>query len=201
MKLINWVLKNIWFIVGVIFFMLWVSQCNKDPEVIEVPVEIEVEIPVVEKVHDTILIPVDSGVVVEVDSIYYKEYLKLKDSVQKDSAYKEAIKIREYNQEFDDDFQTTTVYSKTRGTLLEQSVSYKTKPKTIIVKDTIEIKTKNSFALGAEIGVPTIQNLDATPVIKGGVEFTNKKGNAFSLSYDTEGRAWVGYKFKIFKKR
>ena len=197
----NWIKKLIWPFATVVFLLLWFQQCNKDPEIQEVIVEKIVKIPSIENVFDTIKIPQDPQYIKEIDSIYYKEYLELKDSIQKDSAYKDAIAIKEYTQNFSDGFQSVDVFSKTRGSLLEQSVSYKTKPKTIIVKDTIEIKTKNSFALGAEIGVPTIQNLDATPVIKGGVEFTNKKGNAFSLSYDTEGRAWVGYKFKIFKKR
>ena len=183
-----------------VLLVLWLQQCNKDPEIIEIPVEIEVEVPVVEKVHDTVIITEKDIIhISKPDTLLLKKYLDLKDQAKKDSLFKESIRIVEYNKPFSDDFQKVGVYSKVRGVLLEQSVDYKTKPKTIIVRDTIKIENKNKFYIGAELGIPTIPTLNSTPVLKGGFVFQNKKGNTFSLSYDTEGRVWAGKTFKIFK--
>lgn len=193
-------LKYVWPFFAGAMFLLWLKQCNKDPEIVEVPIEIEVEIPVIEKVFDTIVITKDKIIkVTEADPELLKKYTKLKDSVAKESMFKEAIKIREYNQDFSDEHQAVDVYSKVRGTLLEQSVKYKTEPKTIIVKDTVKIPVKNKFYISTELGIPIAPRPNVGPVLKGGLVFQNKRGNTFSLSYDTEGRVWAGKTFKIFR--
>lgn len=182
-------------IVGAIIF---IRQCGEEPVIEYVPVEIEVLVPSVEYVHDTIKDPVPIYVKVpEIDSTYYEKYKVLKDSVARDSMFKEAIRINEYNEVFEDTLQTIDVYSKTRGKLLEQSVKYTTKPYYITVKDSVAIKKKFTISLGAEVGIPTIPTLSSTPVVKGGIIFKNKRDNTFSISYDTEGRVWLGKSWKI----
>lgn len=194
-KALPWIILAI----GAIFF---IRQCGEEPEIEYIPVEVRVEVPSVEKVFDTIYEPEPYPVKVkEIDSTYYEKYKQLKDSVAKDSMFKEAIKINEYNQKFEDTLQTINVYSKTRGNLLEQSVKYTTKPYYITVQDSVAIQKKSSLSVGSEVGIPTVPALGANPVLKGNLVFTNKKGNTFSASYDTEGRVWLGKSWKIrFKK-
>lgn len=192
-------LKYLPWAILIIGAILFIRQCNvkKEPEYITIEKEILVHS--VEKVFDTIriLVPIDRPVV-EVDSIYYDRYLQLKDSVQRDSMFRQAIKINEYNQKFEDTLQIITVYSKTRGELLEQSLSYTTKPYTIVVKDSVEIKRKNHFNFGAEVGLPLFNGFKDNPVIKGNLIFQNKKGDTFSIGYDTGGKIWAGRTWKIW---
>lgn len=175
-----------------------VKECNKPPKVDYKDVLIEVPIPVVEKQFDTVRPKPITKTKKVIDSTYYKKYLSLKDSVQRDSAYRDAIQINEYNQVFKDTFQTIEVYTKSRGEVLEQSLKYKTEPRTITVRDSIPIIPKRTFSLGVEVGVPTVHGLGTSPVIKGGIQYKNRKGNTTSLSYDTEGRIWLGKTFKLF---
>lgn len=194
-KYIPW----IFLIVGSILF---IRQCGEEPVIEYVPVEVEVLVPSVEKVFDTIYEPKPVNVIVkEIDSTYYEKYKQLKDSVAKDSMFKEAIKINEYKEVFEDTLQTIDVYSKTRGKLLEQSVKYTTKPYYITVKDSIQIQKKVTVSVGSEIGISTINPILNKPVIKGNLIIKNKRDNTISISYDTEGRVWLGKTWKIkFKK-
>jgi len=187
-------------IVGAIIF---IRQCDDKQLVTEyVYINKEVLVPSVEKEFDTIYEPVPVYVKVkEIDSTYYEEYKKLKDSVAKDSMFKEAIKINEYNQKYEDTLQTIDVYSKTRGKLLEQNVKYTTKPYYITVKDSVEIKKKYTLSVGSEVGIPTIPTLSSTPVLKANIVFKNKRDNTYSISYDTEGRVWLGRTWKINLKK
>lgn len=201
-KYLPLVLKYLPWAFLIVCSILLVRQCGQDPKIEYIPVEVEVLVPSVEKDFDTIYKPTTVYVKVkEIDSSYYKKYVKLKDSVAKDIMFKEAIEINEYKQVFEDTLQTINVYTKSRGTVLSQSVSYKTKPYTIKVKDSVENKVKSSLSIGTELGIPTVPSLDMTPVVKGNIIFTNKKGNTFSASYDTEGKVWIGKSWKIrFKK-
>lgn len=196
LKYIPWVIL----VVGAIMF---IRQCNGNQLVTEyVYIDKEVLVPSVEHVFDTIteFVPVYKPVV-EVDSVYYEKYKQLKDSVAKDSMFKEAIKINEYNQKYEDTLQTIDVYSKTRGKLLEQSVKYTTKPYYITVKDSVAIKKKYTLSVGSELGIPTIPTLGSRPVLKANVILKNKRDNTLSISYDTEGRIWIGKTWKIRLKK
>lgn len=196
LKYIPWAIL----IIGSIFF---IRQCGEKPVVEYVPVEVEVLVPSVEKVFDTIYEPKPYPVKVkEIDSTYYEKYKKLKDSVQKDSMFKESIKINEYNQKFEDTLQVIDVYSKTRGNLLEQSVKYTTKPYYISKKDSVEIKQKWSLSIGSELGVSTVSLVENPVILKGNVVIKNKRGNTTSISYDTQGTFWLGKSWKVsFRKR
>jgi hypothetical protein len=192
-------LKDIlpWALLALALWFLW-GEFNEKPEIEYVPVEVEVQVPVVEKVFDTIYqpkpIPVKETVI---DSTFYEKYVPLKDSVQKDSLFKEAIKINEYETTFEDSVQTIKVYSKTRGKLISQTAEYKTKPFTITVKDSVPIIPKVKAFVGVEAGVPTIPHLATRPVAKANFMLLTKKQNIISVSYDTEGRVWVGKTWKI----
>lgn len=197
-------LKYIPWALLIIGALLFVRQCNAEVEPEFIIVEKEVLVPSVTHVFDTIKEPVPVYVKVkEIDSTYYEQYKKLKDSVAKDSLFKEVIAINEYNQKYEDTLQTIDVYSKTRGKLLEQNVKYTTKPYYITLTDSIEIKKKVAVSFGTELGVSTVPSLGLNPVLKGNVIVTNKRGNSISASYDTQGTVWVGktWKIRLRKKR
>lgn len=167
-----------------------------------IPVKVEVKVPSVEKVHDTVYLPKPVVVKVkEVDSAYYDLYKGLKDSIAKDSLFKEAITINEYSQSFEDTLQTINVYSKTRGTLLSQTVDYKTKEYTIEVEDSVAVKGRVAVSLLAEVGLPLDDLFNNSPVVKGGISVHGKNGNSLSVSLDTEGRIWLGKTWKIKLRR
>tara|TARA_R110002073_G_scaffold144403_2_gene296492 strand:- start:795 stop:1403 length:609 start_codon:yes stop_codon:yes gene_type:complete len=198
METINKYIKYLPWVIAAILAILMVRGCGNTPEKEYITVETIVEVPSVEKVFDTIYEPQPYPVKVkEIDSTYYKKYTDLKTQVEKDSLFKEAIEVNEYNETFEDTLQTINVYSKTRGKLLEQNVKYTTKPYYITVKDSVELKNRTVFSIGAEVGVPTIPTLSTSPVLKGNAIITNKRGNSISISYDTEGRVWVGKTWKI----
>jgi len=83
-----------------------------EDEIVEVPVKIDVPIPVVEVQHDTVFMPAETIQLpgeVKIDTEYYEKWKTLKDSVSRDSLYKDAITIREYNTKFEDDTLTIDV--------------------------------------------------------------------------------------------
>ena len=187
-------------VIGVIlmFFM-------QKPTIVKVPyeVKIEVPVPVIEKEFDTIYRPYPVYVKgeVKIDSLYYEKWSILSDSIAKDKAYKEAITINEYNTKFEDDILVINIYSKTRGTLLEVKSDYITKPRTIPLDTTlyIDIPKYNEFYGGFELGLPVINmsTLDIQPILKGNLYLKTKKDNLWSLSFDSEGRGFVGHAWKF----
>ena len=200
----NLIFTGIGILLGVIF-MYFIQK----PTIVEVPVRVEIEVPVpiIEKEFDTIYKPqpypvyTKGNVIKEIDSTYYKQWLSLKDSISKDKAYKDAITIREYNTKFEDDILTLNIYSKTRGTLLEIKPDYKTKPRTIPLDTTlmIPIPKYNEFYGGIEVGGPVIKIPSLEPSILGKANFIwkTKKDKLINISIDTEGRLYGGYSIKF----
>ncbi len=197
----NWIKNNLgilWPLLTGVFLVLWLQQCNKEPEVIKIPVEKIIKIPEVTTKFDTIVPEPEIKVVKQIDSSIYKEYLKLKEGTQKDSAFKEAIAIKEYNVPFEDSLQLTNVYTKTRGEILEQSITTTLKERELVIRDTIRVSKKGQFNIGGGVGIPLADPLNNRPVIKAELMFINKKGNTFSVSYDTQGTVWATKTIKIF---
>ena len=62
--------------------------------------------------------------------------LKLKDSIVKDSMFIEAITERDYNETYEDNSISISIYTKVQGKLLKQAPKYEIKPYDIIIKDT-----------------------------------------------------------------
>lgn len=132
---------------------------------------------------------------INVDSAWkekYEQALKDKDSITQRNLYLEAIKINTYEQVLvDNDSIEIKGYARTRGSLLDYSVDYRIKP--IDFTYTPEIVTRRprlSMGLDVEAGVPIVPT--SPFVLKGDVYFENKKGNGFSVGYDTEQRVWLG---------
>lgn len=122
------------------------------------------------------------------------ELFSEKPAAEKDSAYKEAIKLNEFSQTFDDEKVKIDVSGIAQGKVKVIKADYFIKPQKIDV----EVKQKQrvfALKLGAEYGNSIELNKG---VFKGNIEFENKKGNSFSYSYDSDKRHWLGYKITIF---
>lgn len=186
------VLVIIIIVLGVLLFK------KKEPDVIRVPVVIEVPVPGKEGKSDTIYLPSP----VKQNPIN-KELLKqFEESQEKLKLYEEAITERVYEEIFEDSTQTITVTSKTQGKLLEQHLEYKIKPTTVKVDTIIDIPVENIKRLkvyaGAQIGLPIGAEAGiATPALQGNIMIQNKKDNILSLGLDTKGYVWIGYTIKI----
>lgn len=184
--------------------LLYLYVFNPQVEEVEIPVRFEVPVPVVEKEFDTIKLPPEIIRVpgkTEIDSAYYKQYLALKDSIQKDSLFKEAIKIREYKPTVEDDTIKIDVYAKVRGELLETAIKYKTKPRTVTLDTTLTVPIPRKAKLfgGFSLGMPIVDkpDLNVTPVFKGGLFLKTKKDGLIKVEFDTQGRVWAGYAWKF----
>jgi len=173
----------------------------KKPQIkeVKVPFRVEVEVPVIEKVFDTVFEPQEiiKKVVVKNEKLI-EEYKKANDSL-KEALFNSAVTVREYREVFEDSTITITVGAKVTGTLNSLVAEYKTKPRIIVVDTTLTVDVPDysrSIVVYGEAGMPTMQNTQAPPVIKVGFDISNKKNWVWGGSYDTEKRVWV----KIGKK-
>lgn len=184
--------------------LLYMYFFHPNIEEVKIPVEIEVPVPVVEKVFDTIKEPIPiyipGKVKKEIDSTFYKKYIQLQDSIKKDSLFKEAIKIQEYKPFFEDDTIRIDVYAKVRGKLLEQGISYKTKPRTIKLDTvlTVPIPTRAKLFGGAGVRMPynNFNPSGVSPIPYGGLYLKTKKDNLITLEFDTQSLS-IGYAWKF----
>lgn len=146
---------------------------------------------------DTIYQPKPYNVVNPINSELLKQYNTLKDSVKKLEMYKDAVAERDYNEPYEDNIQKITVYTKTQGKLLQQSLKYEIKPYNIAIKDTTIINynkpSTNKILIGIEGGLHKVNN----PILKGSIYLQNKKDNIISLGYDNNKTVWVGYVIKL----
>jgi len=177
---------------------------KKEIDNISVNINIPVKIPSVEKEFDTIKLPSEVKILPGekvIDSTYYNEYIKLKDSIKKNKAYKDAITLREYNNIFEDENITINTYNKVRGTLLETQSSYKTKERTIIIDTTLNIPVprKAELYIGGDFILPTDPVVLTEPSIAPGFILVNKKHNkTYKGGYDINNKAVkVGIYFRL----
>ena len=190
------------FIVGALLMFLLVRGCGEDPEVIEVPVTVEVPVPVIIKEFDTIkeFIPIYSQGPTKIDSTYYKKYIALTDSIQRDSLFKDAITIREYKEKVEDDTIIINVYSKVQGFMKEQKVDYETKFRTIKLDTTLRvaIPRKPLILVGPFLSLGTQQN--EYPVSGGikGMLLDKPQKKAYTVGYDFINKEiTAGFLFKL----
>ena len=168
---------------------------------VKVPFRVEVEVPVIEKVFDTVYKPVEikKTVVVKNEKLI-EEYKKANDSL-KEALFNSAVTVKEYKEVFEDSTITITVGANVTGTLNSLIAEYKTKPRVVVLDTTLTVKVPDynrSISVYGEIGLPTDQTkqLSVTPIIKLGLDYSNKKNWLYGVSFDSEKRAW----FKIGKK-
>lgn len=155
----------------------------------EVVRTVKVPVPVVEHHFDTIREPVPHAVI-KTDTIYYP---KGESPVERPAD----TLTRTYKETFEDSIQTIDVYTKVKGRIEEQSVSYKTKPRVIEHTDTIQVPVRPYFSVGVEGTVPAAPSLNGRPAIKVGIGYTTSKKTTYSVSVDTDKRLWVGIRFRL----
>lgn len=113
----------------------------KKPQIkeVKVPFRVEVEVPVIEKVFDTVFEPQEiiKKVVVKNEKLI-EEYKKANDSL-KEALFNSAVTVREYREVFEDSTITITVGAKVTGTLNSLVAEYKTKPRIIVVDTTLTV--------------------------------------------------------------
>lgn len=195
-------MKNniIGFVVAVLIGMAIMFFIRK-PQIkeVKVPFKVEVKVPVIEKVFDTVY--PKAKVVKEVDTSLVEQYKKANDSLKK-ALFESAVTVREYKEVFEDSTITITVGAKVTGTLNSLIAEYKTKPRVVVLDTTLTVDVPDysrSISVYGELGVPTIQEIEAPPVFKVGLDISNKKNWILGGSYDTEKRFWVklGKKFNF----
>lgn len=172
------------YVICLILGMLLLNECNRDPE--QKTIVRTVTVPEIITQFDTIEVekPVN---VYKVDTVYIDRFIA-SDSIEKIDLYRDAVVIREYNQVFEDSLAIIEVFSKTRGNLLNQSVSYKLYERSL--KDTIPLpRSKGNFYLVPEFG--TNLNLDGLRA-KAGIMYQDRNKHLYSLSIDTDGYIYVG---------
>lgn len=195
-------MKNniIGFVVAVLIGMAIMFFIRK-PQIkeVKVPFKVEVKVPVIEKVFDTVY--PKAKVVKEVDTSLVEQYKKANDSLKK-ALFESAVTVREYKEVFEDSTITITVGANVTGILNSLTAEYKTKPRVVVLDTTLTVDVPDysrSISVYGELGMPTIQGIEAPPVFKAGFDISNKKDLIWGVSYDTEKRVWakLGKKFNF----
>lgn len=192
--------------VGFAFMLLYFF--SPKTEEVKVPVKIKVPVPVIQKEFDTVYVPKPVPVIVkgdtvkEIDSVYYKKFTKLQDSIKRDSLFKEAITINTYKEKVEDDTLSINLNMRVRGKLLDYQVGYKTKPRFIDLDTVLKVKVpkKAQLYVGGSLGFQTIQNLDisSVPQVKLDLSLKSKKDILYNVSYDFNNKVlWGGIQYKI----
>lgn len=136
-------------------------------------------------VYITKLVPTEN------DSLL-KKYLELKDSIKKLEMYKEAIAIREYKQTYKDSTQKVEVYSKTRGELITQTLSYEIYPKTYTIDTNIVINApivpQKYLNLGVGYNFST-----QVPVLHTSFIYINKRNRLHEIGLSSNMQIYLKY--------
>lgn len=196
--------------IAVIFLIAWLRGCGGDTNTVYV------EVPAKHGKFDTVFLPTPTPAP---QKEYVYRYINNNDTVEvrvenpiniellekfeqlganKDSLYADAIGEREYNIKQEDSLLITNNYIKAQGKVLAFQQDYTIKPQKIAVKD------KETFLrlLGQVEAGAVLSEMETTQfAAKGSLMLQNRKGNIFSVGYDTEQKIWVGYGFSIFNWR
>ena len=125
----------------------------------------------------------------KVDTVLVKEF---ENSDKKDSLYAEAIRIRQYRQDFNDSIADVSVFAETQGELLKLAPTVKLKAR---LPD-----KKTVFALYGGVDVFNSTSLDNFGV-RANLGVQNKRGDIISAGYDTNNNVYVGYTVRILNIR
>lgn len=192
-KISTIILVTILIIFGILLFK------KKDPEIIRTRIVMEIPVPGIMGTFDPAIMPIPKK---EKAKPKLVEKFKKATLEEKDSLYADAVTERTYDTIYKDSTIAISIEDIIQGRLLKQSVKYEIFPTTVKV-DTIipiEIKRKNKFFIGGQIGVP--MNPSGTsinaPILQGNIMFQNKKENIMTLGVNTEGNIILGYAIKLF---
>lgn len=198
LKWLGWVL---------LFAVLFFRGCNPEPQFTE-KIKIQtkeikgdaiiktniVHIPITKKVRDT------AGVgfyVSQIDKLFEEnnhmqlEFMQM-DSIQKIEAYKKAIEINAFKQQFDDKYINAQVSGEVSGKIHAMKFDYTIKAQTIEV----DAPKRKISVLGGIFIANDIQL--QKPLFGAELNVLNNKRNLLKIAYDTEKRIYFGYSKKLF---
>lgn len=176
-----------------IIIIILLSKCN-NVEPTKRPLQITFTTPEVKGNSDTIY---QSSIIYKTIKLPSHEdtllVAYLKDSINRLAMFIDAITERTYSQVFTDSNQEVEVYSKTRGELIEQAITYTIFPKTITIDTTIYINCpiKNQYFGSAGIGYG--EQIFGV----GQFSYINKKNKILSAAITTNGQAFLTYGIKF----
>lgn len=179
--------------IGIIIFLV---KCG-DKEAKSFPIQISFTTPEIKGSSDTIyedsLIYI-SKTIPDTSNKYLLAYLA--DSINRLNLFIEAITERVYTESYKDTNQEVIVYSKTRGSLIEQSISYTMFPKTYTIDTIIEVSCpkKNELYLSGGIGYDLGLNKYS---FQSQLSLINKKNRMLSAGINTNRQAFLTYGIKF----
>ncbi|HET8885874.1 MAG TPA: hypothetical protein VFM70_05920 [Salinimicrobium sp.] len=206
------VLKKTWtyIVIAILLLILFFKGCDSEPKkkTIEVKVpEITAELPEQKPEHKNAKDPVEvkwKEKVIEVPNPVNEElaiaYQKAKDSLERYKMYLDAIQMREFISEYEDDNLKLTLTGMVQGEVQSIKPTYTIKERTA----TAEVEEKETvFRLlgGVEFGNNTMLN-DFR--YKANLGFQNAKGNILRGSFSNENGInyiYLGYDISIFQIR
>jgi hypothetical protein len=182
----------------IITFLLLLKNCNNNTTTeVEVPITVEIKVPEYIKVFDTIYqdkIKYRTKTVPNPTDSLLTQYLT--DSIDRLNMFISAISVREYTQTFEDTIQKIDIYSKTRGELLEQSVSYNIFPRTYKLDTVLVIKCPIVSQQFINVG-PGYNFVTNQPTIQTSYMYINKKSRVYQAGLSSEGNVYVKYGIKF----
>jgi len=173
------------------------SVTNDVEEVVKDTVTIEIEVPGN---------PLPAIKEIVVDSTYKAQYetaMKENDSLKAKNLFLESISLNTWKGTIvdDDDIRIDGSF-RTRGTLLGYDIDYTIKGDTITY--TPEVVTrfpKLSIVGGVKAHLPSVQGSQADPMVSAHIGIRGKKGNTFSVGYDSFKNVTFGYEWTIFRSK
>lgn len=182
-------------IISIIILGVFLFKKEK-PEVIKVPVTIEVPIPGMQNTFPPVVMPKPKKVKPRPDLV--DDFIN-SNSITRDSLYCDAVTERFYDINYKDSIQEVNVKTNVQGKLLNQVVDYKIYPSSITLDTVITISTPkvNKAFLMMEIGQDITNINNISPVGKAGIIIKNKKDNLLSASIDTKTNLFIGIGFKL----
>jgi len=200
-------LATLYIVIGLLIFSLFLqNSCynNKFKDKINTTIHIPAKDGVFVKIkpheikYDTIIkdtiIYKDKKIIIDnTDKEIVKNYLLAKDSIEKLNILLSAVKIRRYQEKFDDNNLSITIDTETTGTLNWIKPSYIIKEQSITVP---VINKETIFAIYAGGGLYNNRQLN-NPGIKLDLGIQLKKGDIIEGSYDLNKNIYLSYKKQL----
>lgn len=196
--------KTIIYNIIIIVLVVWIVRLyNKEEEQIVIPSQentmtsenpvavIRVDTIFNDSIHEVLKVVEVENPVNEELFAEYEEAVRNNDSLKQVILFKDAVTERRYKEIYEDTIQIITVESDVVGTLLNQTVNYKTKPRIVSIKH-----EKNKLEV---FGGGFVYSDFEETVFGAALSLENKdKNKIFTFGYDTKKCVHVGVTFKLF---
>lgn len=183
-------------VIVILIYIININKSNIDNDNIETKIDstyTPIKIDSIITKFDTIknIKPIIKDSIIYKINPYNKELLKkYEEATNKLELYKKAIKEHEYEEVFEDSIQKITVYSKTRGKLLKQTVNTTLKERNIpnytkTITNTIIKQDNSKVFIGLDANIPT--KVGQTFVLTPSIMYKSPNQNIFKIGFDKEG--------------